>query len=702
MLFVWLHRYPFLRLLAPLVAGIYCGDELIYQRQSGGVAFCVFLLFILSFGLLIFSFFQKRYSVRWLFGVSLFMFCFALGLVRVEWQLHPAKHVLAKEEAMYRMVVTEKPQVKERSVFCRVLLTEQIDSACQKTILNHKALLYLSRDSLSEHLCSGDGLLVYTQFSSPGNNGNPDEFDYARFLFRRQIDGVGFAYTGAWKRVSQGAIHSFRQRALEYREQILSVYRRLGFQGDDFAVLSALTVGYKEELSKDIRESYSVSGASHLLALSGLHIGFLYALFWFCLRKLPGRWRITMLLRTLLIILLLWAFAFFTGLSASVVRSVVMFSLFGLAGLIGRKSFSLNTLLVAVFLMLLCRPLWLFDVGFQLSVCAVAAILLIQPRIYGWFPEARSRLGHYVCSLMSISIAAQIGTAPLVLLYFSRFSTHFLLTNLLLIPLVSVILYATVGMLLLTPFFSLQSVVAVGVKGLVGILNYCVRWVEQLPWASFDGIWLYRADVLGFYFFLFLLGHYFCFRNKKSLILCFSCLFLICTYHTVMQANDRPERSIVFYNVNNCPVVHCLASDGHSWLVYADSLPDETRLYKAVSRHWNRLRLKTPCPVTMDCEGDALVFRNHILSFFNRRICIMNNNRWRNKCAVQPLSIDHLYLCKGYDGCLKELTSLFVIRNVILDASLSSRRRRAYEKECRQLGIHFISLPDKGSVRFLL
>lgn len=164
--------------------------------------------------------------------------------------------------------------------------------------------------------------------------GNLDEFDYVRLLSRRQVAAIGFAYADNWKVISRGTQHSFRQQAMDCRESVLSVYRRLGFRGDDLAVLSALTIGYKEELSEDIRETYSISGASHVLALSGLHIGFLYLLLCFCLRWLPERWRMVVLLRTLLILLSLWAFAFFTGLSASVVRSVVMFSLFTLAGVV--------------------------------------------------------------------------------------------------------------------------------------------------------------------------------------------------------------------------------------------------------------------------------------------------------------------------------------------------------------------------------
>ena len=674
MLFAWLHRYPFFRLLGPLIVGIYCSDELIFQGQSGWVASCVFPLFCSSLGILILSFFQKRYSRRWIFGVVLFLFCFVLGFMRMNRQMQAVEFAFGSEETTYRMFLVEEPQIKERNVFCRVLLTERIDSSYRKTTLNHKAIVYLSRDSLSECLGCGDELIAYTGFSTPANNGNPDEFDYARFLLRHQVSAIGNVHTGKWRRISQDAVHSFRQKAFDCRERVLAIYRHLGFQGDDFAVLSALTVGYKEGLSEEMRESFSVSGSSHVLALSGLHIGFLYALLWFCLRWLPGRWRAMAVLRTLLIIAFLWGFAFFTGLSASVVRSVFMFSLFALSGLSRRKNFSLNTLFAVAFFMLLCRPVWLFDVGFQLSFCAVTAILLLQPRIYRWFPGVHSRIGHYLCSLMSVSIAAQIGTAPLVLLYFSRFSTHFLLTNLLVIPLVSFIMYATVIMLLFTPYFPLQSIIAIGVKWLIGLLNSCVRWVEQLPWASFDGIWLYGTDVLGIYLFLFLLGYYLNTCKARGLIIGTFCLLAVCTCHMVRQANDRPKPGFVFYNVRNCPAVHCLAADGHSWLIYADSIPDTSRLRKAVSGYWNRLHLEPPQAIITDYTGDMLAYRDHILSYSGRRICVLSDNRWRNKWAAQPLSIDYLYLCKGYDGCLKELLELFTVRTVILDASLSDHQ----------------------------
>lgn len=191
--FAWLHRYPFLRLLCPLIAGIYCGDELIFQGQSDWVASCVFPLFFLFFGALLLLYFQKSYSLRWIFGVILFFFCFVLGAARVGRQLQLAEYTFPKLETTYRMTLTDTPRIKAKTVSCKVLLTGQIDSMSRKAKLNHIALIYLNRDSLSESLCWGDELLVYAKLSPPRNNGNPDEFDYARYLLRQRVSAIGFA-----------------------------------------------------------------------------------------------------------------------------------------------------------------------------------------------------------------------------------------------------------------------------------------------------------------------------------------------------------------------------------------------------------------------------------------------------------------------------------------------------------------------------
>ena len=469
-------------------------------------------------------------------------------------------------------------------------------------------------------------------------------------------------------------------------------------------MLSALTIGDKTELSESVRESYSIAGASHILALSGLHIGLLYAFLFFILRPVARKGRTGRCVRSVSLLVLLWAFAFFTGLSPSVVRSVTMFSILALADIFGRQPFSLNTLAATAWFMLLCNPTGLFDVGFQLSFLAVASILLIQRPVYRLF-TVRNRVGKSVWALMSVSIAAHIGTAPLVMFYFSRFSVHFLLTNLLVIPLITIILYAAIFMLLLTPFPWLQIWAAVGVRKLLEGLNLFVRWVEQLPCSSVDGIWLYQLEVCGIYVFLFGVACYCLHRRLRNLLFCLLSVLLLSIYHVTMVWIDRPQTGLVFYNVPGCPAVHCIESSGHSWISYADTLPNKKALERVTANYWKHRHLLPPTEITSDCRTDVFSRQRQLVSFHGCNICIVNDNHWqtlRNKSTTPTLYIDYLYLCKGYDGRLKELTKFFLPGCIIFDASLSEYRRDRFKEECKEYGLHFISLSEEGSVRFLL
>ena len=694
----YIHRYPFIRLLIPWIAGIFCGDhffdrswELFWSILALGL--CIALLFVL--------YFLKRHSLRWCFGLAVSILCFIGGWLGITWQLQHAVYSFPEEETVYRVLITDAPQAKEHTYLCQTLLKERRDTAGTYPI-ERTAILYLQQDSAVTRLKSGDELLISARISPPLNNRNFDEFDYARFLMRKGISGTGYVASGKWTKQDGMNNLDLKSIASSCRRKMISLYQKLGFSGDELAVLSALTIGDKTELSDSVRESYSVAGASHILALSGLHIGLLYTLLFFILKPIARRGNIGRVIRSvLLLLILLWAFAFFTGLSPSVVRSVSMFSILAMADMVGRQPLSLNTLAAAAWLMLFCNPAWLFDVGFQLSFLAVASILLIQKPIYHLI-TVKGRIGKYIWGLISVSVAAQIGTAPLVMFYFSRFSVHFLLTNLVVIPFITIILYAAVIMLLLTPLSWLQIVVAEGVKKLLEGLNFFVRWVEQLPYASIDGIWLYQSEILGIYIVGFLLTYYFMNRRYRNLLICLFTILLLGTYHATLYWLDRPRTSLVFYNVRGCPAVHCIESDGRSWINYVDTIPNEKRLKRMAANYWKHHHLLPPKEITGDCRYMVLNRQQQIISYHGCHICVINDNHWRNKTTVSPLYIQYLYLCKGYDGHLEELTRIFSFSYVILDASLSEYRRHLLESECKQSGLRFISLSDEGSVRFLL
>lgn len=679
-------RHPFLRLLVPLVVGVLCGDMFPHVLSAWEYV-TGFLLFLFIIG-------RYRHT-GWVYGAAVYLFLGGTGFCLMSWQQGKTAFPFSGKTAVYRVCIREHPEERERSILCRVALLGEVE---QDTVMgcprNHLFLAYFPKDSATATLRRGDELLVSTRLVPPANNGNPDEFDYARYLRRKGYSGTAYVADGHWRKTGHDASRTVSQVALDYREKVVGLYRSLGFEADELAVLAALTVGDKEELSDDIVETYSVSGASHVLALSGLHIGFLYALLLFVLRPLWRRWRRLKLLLLLLLVLFLVSFAFFTGLSSSVVRSVVMFSLLAFAGLQPEKPLTLNTLAATAFLMLLCKPVWLFDVGFQLSFSAVAAIVLVQPKLYAFW-KVDNRFLRYLWGLMTVSMAAQLGTAPLVIFYFSRFSTHFLLTNLWVIPMVSLVLYSAVFLLMLTPLPFVQHLFARVVEALVHVQNEVLRWIEHLPGAAVDDIWLDIWGVLLVY--LFLGMAYYGFLRLTVRRVCFALLALLAvvSWHSLSIMSNAPRQGIAFYSVRGCPVVHCMADNRHSWLACTDSLPDMPRLCRALSPHWNRLRLETPRLVAGDYTTPGLSMRNQIVSYAGKCICLLSDNRWRNKNSSRPLSVDYLYISKGYQGGIEELTSLFSIGMVVLDSSLSDYYQNKIANNCVRLGIPYLLLSQK-------
>lgn len=682
-----------MRLLIPLAAGIVCSRYFpdVEVGNSGG-----WLLFAGCMALMV----LHRLRLNPAYGAVLHGFLFLFGWLWMNLYGQRSDSHFPIEQAIYRIHIQEAPEAKERSFLC----TSQVVSVYDGRALNplshpSNVLVYFPKDSASATLRRGDVLQVYTQLAPPVNNGNPFEFDYARYLRDRGIAATGYVAAGKWQRVGHEVARTFRQRAHDCRHQVVELYRRLGFSTDERAVLSALTVGAKDELSPSIAETYSVAGVSHVLALSGLHIGLIYALLWFLFAPLWQRWQSIKPLLLLVLLAVLWAYAFVTGLSSSVVRSVVMFSLLALGSFQYEKPLTLNTLAVTAFVMLLYRPSWLFDVGFQLSFVAVVAILVFQPRIYAIWRPSRRWL-RYLWGLITVSMAAQLGTAPLVMLYFSRYSTHFLLANLWAVPMVTLVLYAALLLLVLTPFTVLQQGFAMVVKLLVGMLNAVLRWVENLPLASIDGISVQAWEVVFFEVWLLFL----CFGRLRRLshkwMASMALLMALVGGHVVCGYMYRPVPGITFYNVPGTPLVHCMDGSAKSWMLCTDSLPRARQKSRSLLPYWNRLHLAPVQWVNGPCADTHLYGDNQLYSFMGKRICIVNDDRWRHQSAIQPLQVHFLYIAKGYKDGIRNLLPNFRPQTVVVDAALSAYVRRRVVADCWDLGIDCRVLSETGALTY--
>ena len=270
-----------------------------------------------------------------------------------------------------------------------------------------------------------------------------------------------------------------RKFFLQQREQLLQRFNDGGLEGDAYAVVAAMSLGDKSALSRDVKSVYSVSGASHVLALSGLHLGIIYMLLSLFLPR--RRWPA---LSQLLMILVVWAFVLLVGMPVSAVRSAVMLTIYGVLSIGRRNKMSINVLAFTAFVMLMWNPVWLFNVGFQMSFMAVWAILLFVPLFTSVFSDQYYMEHPWVAKLwgmVAVSLAAQLGVAPLIAYYFGQFSTCFLLTNLLVVPTAFIILCLAIAVLLFPPLAYLLLYIVNG-------LNASLNTIATFPGASIGNL----------------------------------------------------------------------------------------------------------------------------------------------------------------------------------------------------------------------
>ena len=291
---------------------------------------------------------------------------------------------------------------------------------------------------------------------------------------------------------------------LEQRTKLLNRLSESGMDGSVYAVVAAMSLGDKSQLTKELKDTYAVSGASHILALSGLHLGIIYTLLSLLLSH--RRWQVV---SQVVIIVCIWLFVFLVGMSASVVRSAVMFTIYALLSLGHRDKMSVNTLAFAAIVMLFFNPMSLFDVGFQLSFMAVLAILLFYPLFESVWSQPflfDHRIFRWLWMMLTVSCAAQIGVAPLIAYYFGRFSNYFLLANLMVVPAATLILYLSLLVLLIPSFAYLLIYI-------VEALNRLLTGIATLPGASIEGL---HPSLLQVWMMYVIIGAVYCLLIRRT------------------------------------------------------------------------------------------------------------------------------------------------------------------------------------------
>ena len=385
--------------------------------------------------------------------------------VKVEW---PAGY------AIYHGTLTSYPVERERTYRLDVSLRDSL-------YLGRNIYLYVPKDSSVQHLEPGMIIVFDGMVNKPSSEGAG--FDYESYLLSHGISGTLRVQAKDWHFLPSDGTEGIRVRAVLFRRSIIRKYQEWGLKDNALAVASAVSLGEKRALSDGLREIYSTSGVSHVLAVSGLHVGimcwFLYLIFpSFLFRK--REW-----MRELLVIGIMWVYAFVIGFPVSMTRALIMFSIIAVCRSASRESSALNSLGISALLMLAANPSALFDMSFQLSFSAVLFIVILTPPLVESYKPANP-LVRYVWRVSALSLSAQIGTAPLIMYHFSGFSTYVLLANLFVVPAMFVIVALSMSLWIIGWIPLLRGVAVSVLTWMVNLLTAFLTRVAALPYSNIE------------------------------------------------------------------------------------------------------------------------------------------------------------------------------------------------------------------------
>ena len=395
----------------------------------------------------------------------------------------------------HKAVLLNEPSIHGKVLFCDLLMADGV-------LKNRKVKAVILRDTLSEadrQLATGTGIDFYGTLEPLENHSSNPHFNTLRMLHAKGFVAQTFIFRGDWQTcqtptapLSRG--NRFLLTALKMRQQLLDTYRRYAPSIEIQSVLAAMTLGDKQLLPRSLKDIYAASGASHLLALSGLHLGIIYMVLLMLTRRMRSA-----LLRGLLVLSAVWTYVFIAGAAVSLLRAALMASVYTLVSVMQRTHLSFNALSCTAIVLLACHPSMLWDVSFQMSFATVLSIIVFYPpicRCIACWRWANRWWLKSLWSLIAVSLAAQIGVAPIVLYYFGTFPVYFLLTNLAAIPLATLILYTALTVFAATPLPALQALLMKALVAFTALLNSTLCTIASLPFAQIVHVRLNLAQVI--------------------------------------------------------------------------------------------------------------------------------------------------------------------------------------------------------------
>lgn len=533
-----------------LALGIIIGN--FFQIKWKTILFITLVLLLVLFMLM--QLLKRKYDLSYLLGLIICCCTISSGLLTVSFHDHRnfPNHYTNKIPHITDSIVSITFRVREHlkpGLYHHKYIIDLIRIDQNK--LNGRVLLNIEKDSISNIMQVGQKGFMTATLLDINKPLNPSQFDYSAYLAKKYIYHQATVAPEAIYKVAAN-----RQSLLGYaaalRQNIHMKLKNYDFREDELSIMNALLLGQRQDISKEVYTSYVQAGAIHILAVSGLHIGIilliLQRLFKFLDYLKNGKF-----MRMLFILIFLWSYAVVAGLSASIVRAVTMFTVFAIAMNLKRPTNVYNTIAISIFFLLLFKPNFLFDVGFQLSYMAVLAIVTIEPLLAGlWRPGIKPI--KFFWRVLTVTFAAQLGVFPISLFYFHQFPGLFFLSNLVIIPLLGIILGSGFLIIILASINILPLWMAWLYSWVIRTLNAFVNWVSDQEAAVFQNISFSLSDLI-FSYIMIALILIIIFRRSIRAISISLALVLVFQAFLIFDKKMNSGRSFIVFHKSRASII---------------------------------------------------------------------------------------------------------------------------------------------------
>lgn len=642
-------RAPFAKLLIPvflaIISSTYCFNNC-YPKVVAAVGICLILhsIFISQ---------QKNYSLRWVFGLGLHLIIFAISTFSLQHRLNISKFDFENASSNYIGTVFDIPQEKPKSIACNIYTTHPIKK---------KIVVYLQKDHNAQSLKPGDEIVFYSKIEPFKNFGNPDDFNFEKFMANKGFAGSTYISANDWQKTGEHN-KTLRTISLHSRLEALDIFKKFELNHDAYSFISALILGHKDELSNDVKEAFRASGTSHVLAVSGLHVGIIYAVLALLLSFL-GRNRRQIVVKQILIVAALWCYALLTGLSPSVIRAAIMLSIICISVMLDKKVYTYNTVAAAAFLILIINPLQFFDVGFQMSFIAVLSIVYFNPAINGILKPKR-KIPQYLWSIFTVSLAAQMGVFPIALYYFGTFPTYFFIANMIIVPMIGLIIYTSIGLATITMimaeggalFIHIFSICKTFLNFIIELTLKVVYKIETLPYSQISDLYLSSLQTIILMSMIYFGVKYIKNKSPKSIIASGSCFLFLSLLIIAPKFSKNNDHLIIFNTPNKRDIALFI---------------DNKRVYFNVPD-------------------------NGYISHHNKKILSLTQNKTDNLKVKERIELDILVLSYDNTFSIHKLQQIFTFNQLIIDSSVSQKTRNRWKRECDNLGIGLHDVSKDGA-----